>query len=311
VGCFTPLKGYENESNGAWQKQIAQNAQRPMEVACGSCLGCRLDRTLSWAMRITHEASLHSADSGNCFITLTYRDPRECTFDQLKKGLHLPDPPTLVKSHFQKFMKRLRKHVGHKVRYFHCGEYGDETRRPHYHACLFNVSFPDQALWRDNDGVYTFYSPTLERLWPYGFSTVSELNFETAAYTAGYCLKKITGEKADEHYQHIQPDTGELTWLLPPYATMSLKPGIGAQFFKDFAPDFFDDSVPVPGKGVLRKMPRYYEKIMEDLYPREMEKIHEHREKYFQDNVAEYTPERLRAKFRVTEKKQSMKKREI
>jgi hypothetical protein len=164
---------------------------------------------------------------------------------------------------------------------------------------------------RDTDGVYTFYSPTLEKLWPYGFSTVSELNFETAAYTAGYILKKITGDKADEHYEYISPYTGEIRRLLEPYTTMSLKPGIGAEFFEKHAPDFFDDTCPVPGKGIFHKLPRYYQKTMEDLYPEQMEKIHRLREKHFNEHLEEYSPKRLKEKYTVAKARHNMKKREL
>lgn len=262
-----------------------------MEVACGQCLGCRLNRSLSWAMRITHESTLHESAFGNCFVTLTYDDE------------HLPHPPTLHKTHFQKFVKRLRKHFPQKIRYFHCGEYGDETRRPHYHACLFNVSFPDQALWKNDDGIYTFTSPTLEKLWPYGFSTIGELNFETAAYVSRYCLKKVTGNQADAHYEYICPYTGEITQLEPEYVTMSLKPGIGKDFFDKYSSDFFDDTNPVPGKGLIHKLPRYYQTIMESEFPEQLEEIKQLRETFRKKHLDDYTPERLYSSYKITKKR--------
>ena len=46
-------------------------------------------------------------------------------------------------------MKRLRKKLHPlKIRFFHCGEYGDKTRRPHYHALIFGYSFPDRKLFK-------------------------------------------------------------------------------------------------------------------------------------------------------------------
>ena len=97
-----------------------------MEVGCGQCLGCRLDRSRMWAMRIVHESTLHELDGGNCFVTLTYRDRLECSQEQLEKGYHVPDDWSLHKEHFQKFMKRLRKAFHpQKIRFFHCGEYGN------------------------------------------------------------------------------------------------------------------------------------------------------------------------------------------
>ena len=84
-------------------------------------------------MRIMHEASNYGLS--NSFITLTYNDN------------NLPHDLSLNHSHFQKFFKRLRKSLPFKtVRYYMCGEYGDEFKRPHYHACIFNHDFPDREI---------------------------------------------------------------------------------------------------------------------------------------------------------------------
>ncbi len=227
--CYTPLKGYKDPGSGGL---TFKKTHIKMEVACGQCLGCRSDRTLMWAMRLIHESTLYEDSFGSCFVTLTYRSRSECTAEQLKNGYYVPDDYSLVKSHFQKFIRRLRKkYPDRKIRYFHCGEYGDETLRPHYHACLFNVSFSDQKIYSSNEGVDTYSSNELDELWRYGFTTVGKLNFETASYTAGYILKKITGRKAVDEYLRSD-DQGVCYWVLAPYVTMSLKPGIGEQFYK-------------------------------------------------------------------------------
>ena len=58
--------------------------------------------------------------------------------------------------------------------------------RPHYHACLFNVAFDDLVSYGSDRGRIRYTSPTLENIWKYGFVDVSELNFTTAEYVAGY-----------------------------------------------------------------------------------------------------------------------------
>ncbi len=133
-----------------------------MEVACSQCIGCRLDHAGMWASRIEHESSLYDDSNGNCFITLTYDEE------------HLPQDWSLDKSHFQKFMKRLRKRYPQKIRYYHCGEYGENCRhgihttlcpgcnvgRPHYHAILFNIDFHDRVFgWsiKGNSALYIRY----------------------------------------------------------------------------------------------------------------------------------------------------------
>jgi len=298
--CYTPLKGYKDIATGGLtfnQKGTAQG----MEVACGQCLGCRLDHSLMWAIRIVHESSLYLDQQGNSFVTLTYRDPSECTEKQYDDGYFIPSDYSLKPSDVSKFIRRLRKSVSHKIRYFYCGEYGDENQRPHYHVCFFNQSFNDQVLWKDEEGFYTYTSPSLEKLWPWGFSTVQELNFETAAYTARYSLKKITGKKAEDHYLRCDED-GVAYWLLPEYIRMSTgrnKPcGLGAGFYEKYTTDIFPaDEVPVSGKGVIRKVPRYYQNILERDDPITLATVKELRQIYIKAHKADYTPERLRDRY--------------
>jgi len=300
MACYFPLKGYKDPITGGLtfnQKGTAQT----LEVACGQCIGCRLDHSVMWAIRIVHESYLHINDEGNCFITLTYRDPWKCTTEQYKAGYFIPADYSLRPTDVSKFIRRLRKSVEHKIRYFYCGEYGDENQRPHYHICLFNHQFNDQQLWKDDEGITTFTSPELEKLWPHGFSTVQPLNYETAAYCARYSLKKITGERAKEHYLRCD-DNGEAYWLLPEFIRMSTgrnKPcGLGAGFYEEFTDDIFpSDEVPVPGKGVIRKVPRYYQNILHSRDPAMLEQIKEIRRIFHKHHKADSTPDRLAQRY--------------
>jgi len=289
MACFSPLKGFKDVNGGLTFKKT----HLPMQVACGQCLGCRAERASVWGMRIIHEAAMHEDHYGNCWLTLTYRDRTQCSPEQLEKRHHVPDDYSLTKSHFQKFIKRLRKHYPQKIKYFYCGEYGPETKRPHYHACLFNVQIDDR---------------TIQKLWPYGFTQIGELNYTTAAYTAGYILSKITGAQGDEEYLRSDDD-GVAYWVLPPYINMSLgrkaPGGIGAEFYEKYKKDFFPaDESPVPGKGILKKVPRYYETILKKRDPAALELVKELREKFHQEHKGEYTPERLRSKFIIAQSKQ-------
>ncbi len=249
-----------------------------------------------WAMRIVHESCMHADAYGNCWITLTYRSRDECTKKQLQKGHYVPADYSLNYYHFRDFVKRLRRYFPQKIRYFHCGEYGEENLRPHYHACLFNVSFEDVIVEKQEQGITIYSSPTLQNLWPYGFSTIGELNYETAAYTAGYILKKITGNQALDTYLR-NDQYGVAFWVKPPYITMSLKPGIGEKFYEKYKEDFYDDTCPVPGRGIFQKIPRYYESILELQSPSRMDDIKHKRQVYLSEHREEFTPERLRAKY--------------
>lgn len=259
--CYHPLTGYlAKVANESGKRSIVFDPHKALgvdvlrQVPCGRCIGCRLERSRQWAMRCVHEASLYS---DNCFITLTFSPE------------FLPASGSLDKSYFQKFMKRLRKRFGSGVRYFHCGEYGEMLKRPHFHACLFNFDFPDKVLWSIRNGVRLYRSDILEQLWsdpvsgvPYGFATVGDVTFESAAYVARYCVKKITGVDAEQHYKGLAPE----------YVTMSRRPGIGFEWFKKWQADVFPHDYVVV-RGHECKPARYYEKIYELTNPVEFSKI--------------------------------------
>lgn len=191
-------------------------------------------------MRCMHEADMHEVNS---FVTLTYE--------------RVPLCESLCVRHFQDFMKRLRKELaaeGKRVRFFHAGEYGEENGRPHYHVAFFGLDFADKVLISERDGIKLYTSPTLERVWGRGFVTVGQLTYESAAYVARYCLKKVTGEKAEVHYGGRRPE----------YTTMSRKPGIGAAWFGKFHGDVFPSDEVVVG-GRCYKPPRYYENLLDKM----------------------------------------------
>jgi len=261
-----------------------------------------------WAIRIVHESTLHE---NNCFVTFTYRSKEECTEQQYEDGYYVPEDYSLNYHHFRDFMKRLRKHFPQKIRYFHCGEYGDDNLRPHYHACLFNVEFDDVIVEQQEQGITIFSSPSLSKLWPWGFCTIGELNYQTAAYTAGYILKKITGHEALDAYLRSD-ENGVAFWVKPPYTTMSLKPGIGREFYEKYKNDFFpSDESPVPGKGIVQKVPRYYTDILKSEDPAQMAVVTELRAAFIAAHRADFTPERLKDKYKYHQAKQSLRHRNL
>lgn len=263
--CFTPLQAWKaKRKNASGKRPVVFDksqgyADQEVSIPCGQCIGCRLERSRQWAMRCLHEAQLYKE---NCFITLTYNDE------------NLPEDGSLNKSHFQKFMKRLRKeNSDRKIRFFHCGEYGDLRSRPHYHACVFNFSFGDMVPWRIDGENKLYVSKALDRLWGKGFATIGEVNFETAAYTARYILKKALGKNATEKYMEIDNETGEIKReILPEYTTMSRRPGIGAPWLEKFHKDVYpSDEVIVRGKRM--KPPKFYDEIMERAQERMIKKL--------------------------------------
>lgn len=271
--CYKPIKAYKSltkrSKNGktyiAFKLDDAGGAYELLDLPCGQCIGCRLDRSKDWAVRCVHEASLYDF---NCFITLTFDDE------------HMNEHESLVKSDFQNFMKRLRKKYngfnevtkedGTKsspIRFFHCGEYGSLLKRPHHHACLFNFDFPDKVLWSIRKGVRLYRSAELEKLWPFGFSTIGDVTFESAAYVARYVTKKLTGDMAAIHYSRVDEETGEMFYVEPEYITMSRRPGIGKGWMDKFGDSdvYSKDFITINGK--IQKVPRYYDKIYDKINP--------------------------------------------
>jgi len=231
-----------------------------MELPCGQCIGCRLESSRQWAMRCVHEASMHE---NNCFITLTY------------DAENLPPDGGLKKKDFQNFMKRLRKQTKAKIRYYHCGEYGDQTNRPHYHAILFGYNFDDwQYLFNSPGGEPIYTSKTLEKIWQNGFVTIGTMTFESAAYVARYCMKKLNGPLAEQinpktdlrHYERINEFTGEIVPVLSEYSTMSRRPGIAHNWIANFTRDVYPKDFTTI-KGIRMQPPKYYDKYLGSIEP--------------------------------------------
>lgn len=235
-----------------------------------------------------HEASLYE---DNCFITLTFNDE------------HLPADLSLDVKHFQDFMKRLKssirrkdgKEAAKRIRFYHCGEYGSLHQRPHYHACLFNFDFADKKIWKDENGIKLYRSNSLELLWPFGYSSVGDLTFESAAYVARYITKKVTGDDAGNHYERVHPISGEIYNVRPEYTTMSLKPGIGYGWFEKYSSDVYpSDFVVVRGKKMLP--PKFYDKKYEISNPDEFNAIKRKRLLNSKDHADNNTTDRLKVR---------------
>lgn len=278
--CFSPIDAYKLAGGGiTFTQRTGDDIVGDIRIPCRGCIGCRLDRSREWALRITHEASLHKTNS---FITLTYAD------DKLPPGgsLHYPD--------VQKFLKRLRKYLHPKpIRYYLCGEYGDLLDRPHYHLCLFGHAFTDiEPLRRTDSDIVVFSSPTLSRLWPLGLHSQGELNKQSAGYTARYVMKKITGDRAKTHYERINPETGEYYRLVPEFNRMSTSPGIGANWYARNSVDVhtFDYVI---SDGAKHSVPAYYDKILKRTDPLKLLDFKGERELKAIPHQANNTPRRL------------------
>lgn len=252
--CYHPLPGYMSVSLGesgktAWRFSRSKKLVDPVRVPCGRCIGCKLERARQWSVRCMHHAQMRE---DNSFITLTYDEK------------HLPADGGLRPEHFTNFMKALRPRVGAPIEYFMCGEYGDNFGRPHYHAILFGVRFPDEELLSTTSAGSTLCtSAVLTALWRRGFATIGAVTLESAAYVARYTSKKIYGSKASRHYTKIDPHSGEIFRIKSEYIRMSLKRPIGRNWFDQFKSDVYPrDEVIV--RGQRQKPPRYYDKQLSE-----------------------------------------------
>lgn len=249
-----------------------------IEIPCGKCIGCRLEYSRQWANRMMLEAKYHSQ---NWFVTLTYDDlhlPRSYYGDP-NSGEPLPSL-TLRKRDIQLFFKRLRKQTGQQFRYYCCGEYGENTHRPHYHFIIFGLELNDLVFLKRSDNFNYYTSETISNAWSeydnytgertsFGFHMVCEVSWETCAYVARYVTKKLNGT-ASEFYDtfNIQPE----------FCVMSRKPGIGRQYFDDNAADILKYQniiISTPNGGKEFKPPRYYDKLFDIIVPDEMAEIRE------------------------------------
>ncbi len=261
--------------------KYAAQADAPEQISCGQCVGCRLERSRQWAIRCMHEAQTHE---DNCFITLTF-SPEALEKRDNMWSLDVRD--------YQLFMKRLRKKFGSGIRFYHCGEYGEKNRRPHYHACIFGFDFPDKEIWKiTNTGHRLYTSKSLEELWPYGFSTIGDVTFESAAYVARYIMKKINGDAADEHYEWVDDVTGEIYPLKPEYTTMSRRPGIGRTWLDSYIDDVYPHDYVVVN-GIKMKPPKYYDGVLQTVRPYEFDDVKENRLKNAEKHVDNNTTDRL------------------
>ena len=236
------------------------------KLDCGSCLSCRIAKQRDLAMRAHHETILWGEER-SWFLTLTYNDQ------------HLPHDRGLQKRDLQLFLKRFRKAHGSGLKYMACGEYGDfGTRRPHYHIALWGHSFGDLTRWKMTPPKYPggprhwlYRSKSLEQTWGKGYCWIGRLTYASAAYTAAYTTKKLTGRKAYWAYMRENAD-GELGQVTPEFVTISrggrTGKGLGYEFYRKHFLDLFPkDYVTHPTSGKKMPVPRYYRRILEQEFP--------------------------------------------
>lgn len=262
-----------------------------LDIPCGKCVGCRLEYSRQWANRCMLELQYHKSAY---FLTLTYAD-------EFVPVSYFGDPETgeaqpvlsLRKRDLQLFFKRLRKRFPDSlIRYYACGEYGETTMRPHYHAIVYGLQLDDLVVnRRTKTGHILYNSQVLSDVWcligntgravldregkriSLGFVGVAEVTWESCAYTARYVMKKHIGDDSIFY---------ELHNIEPEFVLMSRRPGIGRQYYDDHPDMFHYDkiSISTPKGGRSFYPPKYYERLYDIDFPDHMAEIKQARRNF-------------------------------
>lgn len=186
---------------------------------------CLRAKAFEWATRVLHEMNYHPL---NVFATLTYDDD------------HLPKDGSISKEEAQRFLKRFRRRLdGRSIKYYMCGEYGENTYRPHYHLIMFNVGFCD---FKPHPLVRGFY---IHDAWPHGHIFLGSVEAASIRYVSNYVTKK-------RHRPNLKVEK--------PFQLQSQ--GIGKQFALDNS-DQIIDNLDITINGVHVSIPRYYKKLLD------------------------------------------------
>jgi len=215
------------------------------QVPCGKCYNCKRRRTSSWSVRLIKEGERSISAH---FLTLTYNTDSVPISDN---GFM-----TLNKIDLQKFFKRLRKWHGKNttpLKYYAVGEYGGQTKRPHYHIVIFNANLEH-----------------FERSWSIDLKPLGQIHIGTITEASiGYTLKYIC--KDSQIPMHKNDDR------LKEFALMSK--GLGSNYLTEkmlkWHKDKIEERIYVPLKdGKKAPLPRYYKQKIYDEFDKEKISFH-------------------------------------
>lgn len=284
--CKFPLYGYRGPQGAlVFNRAKALNPRsEPVPIPCGQCRDCRVSRAREWATRIVCEVNTTSYPVHDCLhgcSPSTWCSHRESIFATFTlNDDHLGDG-SLSKRTLQLLFKRLAFKQG-PFRRFAVGEYGGKFGRPHYHAIIFGQGFlEDRYRWRKDGAIQYFRSPSLEAAWTdpetgasLGHVEFSGVSLGAAEYCAKYALKRRRAHaepgsrRQDEGpmglgvYVRPHPKTGEPVEVLPEFALMSRRPGIGATWAKLYGHEAVaDEELRITGRGgeaKKRPIPRFF-----------------------------------------------------
>lgn len=274
--CFHTIRAWKlDDGSMTFVRPKNYNSQvQELQIPCGKCIGCALDKSSDWACRCWCEMQQWE---NNCFITLTYNNE------------NLPEGGYLVKKDLQDFMKRLRYyHKGiqewtnpqtgkkeYPIRFLACGEYGpgeNSTHRPHYHILIFNWKPQDKLkFYKENhNGDRILISKEITDIWGKGFTTVGDLTYKSACYVARYCTKKM--------FKGVKHATLKKALIEPEFILMSRNGGIGIKYWKDYQQAILKREgilIKIGDKVKNRNIPKYFEKKYKENNEKKYERYKE------------------------------------
>lgn len=215
------------------------------QVPCGKCFNCKRRRASSWSVRLVKEGERSLSAH---FLTLTYNTDTVPISDN---GFM-----TLDKTDLQKFFKRLRKWHGKNttpLKYYAVGEYGGQTKRPHYHIIMFNANLEH-----------------FERSWSLDLKPLGQIHIGTITEASiGYTLKYIC--KESQIPMHKNDDR------IKEFALMSK--GLGSNYLTEkmiqWHKNKTEERIYVPLKdGKKAPLPRYYKQKIYNEYEKEKISFH-------------------------------------
>lgn len=247
--CIRPIKAsFDRNGDITYSSRHRDPAIVPFEFECRKCLPCRLNTAREKAIRCWHEAK---EVENSIFLTLTYDDE------------HL-ESSRLIYSHVQTFIKDLRDRIGYqpedRISVMTTGEYGEQTKRPHWHLLIFNYWPSDFKLIRTTprgDQVWT--SNSLSQIWGKGFIEFGDVTIDSANYVARYAAKKLVHGRDQDHSFH-------------PIHKTSSRNAIGRRWIEKWWKQTFDHGYIILPNGSKAGIPRYYTDWLKKNFPTSWER---------------------------------------
>lgn len=212
---------------------------RTIKVPCGKCGFCLQTKRSAWMFRI-HWEMFHQEQPG-WFLTFTYSEKFVKRAPDGRLSLRFKD--------IQLFLKKLRK-ANYYAKYICVGEYGSNTKRPHYHMLLWTncpINSVEKFWSRPNGDVL-------------GRIHVGRISMEAAMYTLKYILQPKEQVKGIEKVR------------------AQFSQGLGLAYLSSSVYDYhtFDYDFPVfttMVEGLRMALPRYYTYKIFTKYQRQGERV--------------------------------------